>query len=559
MRRERAVGLTPASAGLALTVSLALAPPALLGQAPATLPRATGAVELSLVNVDVVVTGRDGKPVQGLGPSDFTVLHGKRPVTVTNFREEAPASAVAPGPPPATPEAAPEPAAPEPEAELPEPPRLRRHVVLFVDHLALPDQREREQVFGSLKALVRSTVKPGDGVMVVAWRQGVRTVWPFTDDVALVESRLDEVALGTIRLGREAQNEIERFAADDAAFAWAGLPPDSRLSRNLSVEEAYNEFRGKASAVMGLISTMAGMEGRKALVIASRSFSRRPGSEFGGARLDMGPLLEEISAKANAAGVTIHTLFAAAWESEMPNVSDSRFSNPRIAGTAGVTRADDKKLNELASLGTLSGRTGGVFLGTTMEAPLFAERVASDLVHWYSLGYPRPEGSSGTAEVTVRVNRPGVTVRTRSGVVDRAPAERMEDRVLANLFRMDENARLPIAVSSGEPKREKKKRWVTTAVVRVPARHLVLLPGPDGLRGAVSVFWVSAGPAGDFVGVRRERHEIALPGGPESAAATVLSWETGIEASDPAARISIGVWDEVGGEAGFRVIRPALR
>lgn len=560
MSRERAAGFGPASAGVALAASLVLVPPAaVLGQSPATLPRTTGSVELSLVNVDVVVTGRDGKPVQGLGPSDFTVLHGKSPVSITNFREEAPAPAPAPAAPAPAPEAAPAPAATEEEPVLPEPPRVKRHVVLFVDHLALPDRREREQVFGSLKALVRSTVEPGDGVMLVAWRYGVRTVWPFTDDVALVEQRLDSVAQGTVRLGREAQNDVDRFAADDAAFAWAGLPPDSRLSRNLSVEEAYNEFRGKASAVMGLISTMAGMEGRKALVIASRSFSRRPGSEFGGARLDMGPLLEEISARANAAGVTIHTLFAAAWESEMPNVSDSRFSNPRIAGTAGVTRADDRKLNELASLGTLSGRTGGVFLGTTMEAPLFAERVASDLGHWYSIGYPLPEGASGTAEVTVRVNRPGTTVRTRSGVVDRAPAERMEDRVLANLFRMDENARLPIAVSSGEPKKLKKRRYLTTALVRVPARHLVLLPGPGGLRGAVSVFWVSAGPAGDFSDVRRERHEIAFPAGPGPDATTVLSWETSIESSDPAARISIAVWDEVGGDAGFRVIRPAVR
>ncbi len=536
-----------------------LDPPPARAQVPAELPRATGSVELSLVNVDVVVTGRDGKPVEGLGPSDFTVLHGKRPVTITNFREEKPAKPAAAAVPSPAAAPSPTPAPVAAETDLPQPPRVRRHVVLFIDHLALPDRREREQVFGSLKALVRGTVQPGDGVMVVAWRYGVRTVWPFTDDVALLEKRLDTVAEGTKRLGRESQNDLDRFAADDAAFAWAGLPPDSRLSRNLSVEEAYNEFKGKASAVMGLISTMAGMEGRKALVVASRSFSRRPGSEFGAARLDMAPLLEEISERANAAGVTIHTLFAAAWESEMPNVSDSRFSNPRIAGTAGVTRADDKKLNELSSLGTLSGKTGGVFFGTTMEASLFAERVASDLVHWYSIGYPLPAEAGGSAEVSVRVNRPGLTVRTRSGVVDRAPAERIEDRVLANLFRMDENARLPIAVSSGEPRMEKKKRYVTTATVRVPIRHLVLLPGPDGLRGAVSIFRVAAGPAGDFSDVRRDRHEITLPAGTAPEATTVLSWETEIESSDPAARISIGVWDEVGGEAGFRVIRPALR
>jgi hypothetical protein len=305
---------------------------------------------------------------------------------------------------------------------------------------------------------------------------------------------------------------------------------------------------------------MSGMEGRKALIIASRSFSRRPGSEFSGARVDMTPIIEEISARANAAGVTIHTLYAAAWESEMPNVSDSRFVNPRIAGSETTARVDNKRLHELASLDTLSGRTGGVLIGTTMESSLFADQVAADLVHWYSIGYPVPPGASASAEISVEVNRPGMTVRTRRDVVDRSPEERLEDRVLANLFVMDPNARLPIAVSSEEPKKKKKKQYETKVLVRVPVRHVVLLPGPGGYRGAVSVLWVSAGPTGDFSEVHRERHEILLPAeaaGPASS--TILSWETEIDTTDPAARLSIGVWDETGGEAGFRVIRPAVR
>ena len=552
----------PAARAAALAVlGISLLVPAVgPAQAPGGLPRVTGAVELSLVNVDVVVTGKDGKPVEGLAAADFTVLHGRKPVPVTNFREERPAppqAASAPAPPPAP---AATPAPEEPAPALPEAPRVRRHVVLFVDHLALPDLREREQVFGSLKALVRRTVQPGDGVMVVAWRYGVRTVWPFTDDVARIEAQLDLVAAGTNRLGREEQAEVERLAADDAAYAWAEVPSDSRLSRDLNVQEAYAQFKGKAQALMGLISTMAGMEGRKTLVIASRSFSRRPGAEFTGSRVDTTPILEEIAARANAAGVTIHSLYAAAWQSEMPNVSDSRFVNPRIAGSSTTNREDNKRLNELASLDTISSRTGGVLVGTTMESSLFADQVASDLVHWYSIGYPLPAGSPATAEVSVRVNRPGVTVRTRRDVVDRSPAQRLEDRVLANLFRMDPNARLPIAVSSDEPKKEKKKLWARTVLVRVPVRHVVLLPGPDGHRGAVSVFWVVAGPEGDFGEVHRERHEVTLSAdtaGPAST--TILSWETRVESSDPAARISIGVWDETGGEAGFRVIRPAVR
>lgn len=516
------------------------------------LPRVRGSVELSLVNVDVAVTGKDGRPVEGLTAADFTVLHGKKPVDITNFREEKLTRPAAPAP-------APAPAPHEPEAVLPEAPPARRHVVLFVDHLALPDRREREQVFGSLKSLVRRTVRPGDGVMVVVWRRGVRAAWPYTDDVARIEKALDLAAEGTLRLGRESQNDLDQFAATEAFQAWAGEPPDTSLSRSLSVEEAFNELKGKASAVMGLVSTMAGLEGKKVLVLASRSFSRRPGVEFSGHRVETGRLLDEVAARANAAGVTIHALYAAAWQADMPNVADSRFQPPSVGGgRAGASRGD-VRLEDLAGLETLSGRTGGVLVGTTMESSLFADRVASDLDHWYSIGYPVPAGASASARVAVRVNRPGAKVRTRREVVDRTPDERMEDRILANLFRADLSGGLPFGLEV-QAARKEEERYVRTALLRVPVRHLVLRPEAGVNHGTVSVHWVVAEPTGEFAGAKKELHEVTLP--PEAAApdaTTELSLELRIESSGPEARISIGVRDEIGGEAGFGLIRPGGR
>ncbi len=556
-RGSRASGVV-ARALVPFGILAALGGPA-LAQAPVEMPRVTGSAELSLVNLDVVVTGKDGKPVEGLTAADFTVLHGKKPVTITNFREEKPAvAASAVSPAAETPRKEPGPA-PAPEG-LEEEHRVRRHVAVFIDHLALPDLREREQVFGSLKTLLRETLQPGDAAMIASWRGGVQVVYPFTSDVGLLERQLDLVASGAVRLGRESEEELDRLAGDDWAYAWAGVG-DSSLSRNLNVQQAFSEVKGKAAALKGLIATMAGMEGKKVLVFVSRSFSRKPGAEFFGTTMDTGSLIDSVAEKANAAGVTIHSLYAAAWQSEAPNVSNSPLSDPRAVGRAGLTRSEAKKVNEVASLETLADQTGGVVVTTTMESRVFAGLVASDLRHWYSLGYPGPDGTTGASEVSVRVSRPGVTVRSRRSVAERRPAERIEDRVLANLFRMDENARLPVAVSTGTAKKEKKDRFLIPALVRVPVRHLVLLPTATGtLRGAVSIFTVSAGPGGEFSDVRRERHEVEIPAASAGPASTmVLSYDVEIPASDPAARISIGVWDETGGEAGFRVIRPGSR
>jgi hypothetical protein len=68
-----------------------------VAQVPAEVPRISGSVETSVLEIDVVVTDKDGKPVSGLGPADFEVRIGKQPVEITNFYERKPA----PGPLPA--------------------------------------------------------------------------------------------------------------------------------------------------------------------------------------------------------------------------------------------------------------------------------------------------------------------------------------------------------------------------------------------------------------------------------------------------------------------------
>jgi len=57
------------------------------GQQPADLPRVTGSVETTVVNLDVVVTDKKGNPVLGLKADDFEIRHDKKPVTITNFSE----------------------------------------------------------------------------------------------------------------------------------------------------------------------------------------------------------------------------------------------------------------------------------------------------------------------------------------------------------------------------------------------------------------------------------------------------------------------------------------
>jgi hypothetical protein len=97
-------------------------------------PRVAGAVETSILELDAVVTDKDGKPVPGLKASDFRVYVRGKPVAIENFYERRTLPEERIG----------EPASPAPEgataavtAALVSAPRPPRHLVLFLDRLPL--------------------------------------------------------------------------------------------------------------------------------------------------------------------------------------------------------------------------------------------------------------------------------------------------------------------------------------------------------------------------------------------------------------------------------------
>jgi len=557
--------------------------PRAFAQAPATdAPTFRSSARLTLVSVDVVVTRKDGTPVEGLTADDFVVLHGGEPVPISNFREEKRAAGRGDAPPLAPASASP--AAPPVGAGRPLPgardaaggARPRRHLLFFVDDLALPERREREEVFAALGAILTRTLEPGDDAMIVTWRRGIRRVFPFTGDLALLERRLDAVARDAGRLGQEAATELEQLVADDAYYRWAEQG-DSELSRNRLIQERWLEVKSKLVALRGLVGSMAGLEGRKDLILVSRRLSKIAGVEYEGRHIlkdaKAGPpglagavsgintmsYIEDLVDAANAVGVTIHSIYGEGWSMDAPSAASPSALPPGVS-PLDVRRTQQTWSNEMATLGLVSERTGGVLIGSTAEASRFADRVSSGLAHWYSIGYPRPEGTESSGKISVRVKRPGLVVRSRKAFVDRPAGDAMRERVVANLFRRDESAKLAIAVEAGSPVASGKDRWVTPLRVRVPVRSLALVPDGAEAKGAVTLYRVSATPVGEVSNVAEERHAVRVPAELASAdSAVVLDYEVEVEAVDAASRISIGVLDETSGLAGFRVVLPARR
>ncbi len=528
-------------------------------------PRVSASAEVSILGVDVVVTDRNGKPVHGLTAADFELFHDGKPVVITNFHEERD---VAGAPRPAAPDV-PAAEAPEPSALEPAAIRAPRRIVVFVDRLYIPEPNRRRALFDGVKELLaKSLTGPGDEAMVVSWGDSVRVVRSFTDDLVALDETLDAVARRVARLDSEA-NEIAELASRDFWFDSVAADPrvgttvgSTELSREVAALQAYNTMKAKVTALRGLVALMAGMEGRKSLVLVAHHFGRHPGREYYvGPRSglvgfpqerDGRPLLEELAAAANASGVTLYGIYP--YDNvALVSAADAASLNPSFTSGAFGSGTDAIWMNEMAGLDFVTEKTGGTTAPHPGQLPRFLEQVASDLGSYYSIGFPA-SGATKPGAVKVRVKREGLTARTRATVAERTAEQRLTDRALANLFAPDANSRIGISVVAGEAKPAGKKYRIPLEV-KIPTGALVRLPGPASTYGKFSVFVVAATPKGDFSEVTRRRQTFEVKRGEEKKAeGSHLTYTLEVESDAPAPRISLAVWDEIGGEAGFALV-----
>jgi VWFA-related protein len=545
------------------------------GQRPPEAPRVTGAVELTIVNLDVIVTDKSGKPVPGLPQKDFEVLLDRKPVAITNFREVRGPAPAADGAPPSV---AADAAAPADE------PRLHRHIVLFFDKLQMIDATKRAVLFDSLKKLLVRELGPGDDAMIVTWNRSISTIVPFTGDLATLGRSLDDIAKKSSRIAEEGTT-LDQVASESAWFASLNEPPPpgtrgptvgpggagSPHENRSAAAQAYGDMKGKASALKGLVATLGGMDGRKILVFASHRFGRYAGLEFfldkrakpgdsaspDAREFDAKSLIEAVTETANAQGVTIYALFPVGWETVTSSAADSAAYNPATSNAPTLGgREQIVESNEMEALLLVSGRTGGVAMSGTGEVREFADRVATDLSSYYSIGYAPPEGpAKRSAAVAVKLKNRDLTVRVRSAVVARTAAERMMDRVLSNLFSADKASRLPVKAVAKTPAPAPDGSWRIPLEVQIPIKPLALLPNAQGASGSFSVFVASVGPKGNFNEITNPPKNFDIATADlERAKSAHFTYEVDVPASSPEARISVGVLDEVGKDAGFAIV-----
>jgi len=554
--------------------------------------------EVRLHNLDVVVSDAKGNAVRGLTKEDFIVTENSAPQAITNFAVYDASRGTATNINDTTPEAEEKPAVSAP------PPRK---IVFFIDELGLP-RRTRNSLYENAKKFL-DAMREGDIAAVVRPTAKEKIVQEFTGDRAALERALktaieeSEVQAAGLKAEvaalRWALRNTEKFGVKSWSLNGDNEPPETsnqgmlvRHAKHAYADAATRRVEHRLGQLRALTTSLAGVEGKKIVVLLTMGLSAKPGSEafdfaetYGSlaqaaplgagddpSRLgtpvirDFTPVISEIARSAAANGVTIYAL-----EPDVPldlNVRGNAGVPGKMAASGDIGPDPNMELspsfladlqsNGEVTLATLTETTGGKWFRGTGSIDDAFRQVSEDASFYYSLAY-RATGDTDAArgvKVSIR-NRPELRVRTRSEVLAKSTSREMSDLVVASLLYPRTVNELGIEVTAGTP--QKDRGWYTIPLdVVIPLKNLTFFESEDDEEIYVATFdlhYAAAGEQRDFGsgGKRQQRIEITSEQH-EQLGTTTYRYKTGIQVSPGRARIAIGVLDTATKLTGFRTV-----
>lgn len=569
-----AVRRAVAVATLLLTAASLLAQPAPIGET----------IEVNIVNIDVFVTDKQGNRVRGLTQNDFEVFENGVRQPISNFAEYAgAASAERVGV--ATPAT----------AAATHAPREKRTFLIFFERTQLTSF-EADPLFGALKKTVSTTVQPGDAVSIVVWsRDKIEHIEPISD-VAAIHSTLDwlaqeakkaqtdtaQVQMQESAAIREFERNVEwmaRQGGGDLALpggskegpapvipnmelaAGESASGESGVSTMLNMQMAWNDMKVRVAAINSAITSIAGIEGKKVLILAARSLGAVAGAEFAYAsgakrlspdvvnRFGTDKLMQSVVDNANASGVTIYPVHLSRTRTALPDTTHIDAPDPASSPVSLETAAYMSMQNETTSLAQIAAKTGGLTAAGASNIVDLLPRIASDVTDYYSIAYRvKPTGADRARNVVVKARNPEYTVRARRQFVERSEPTRMRDRLRAALFGTKLDAPLKISATAGTRRENGRHKWVVPLQIRIPIGDLTLLPQGNGKHaGSFSVHVGAAADLDELSDILEKTQKFEVDDAQlAKARVSHFTYELDLEINDKTQYVAIAVLDEIG-------------
>jgi hypothetical protein len=259
---------------------------------------------------------------------------------------------------------------------------------------------------------------------------------------------------------------------------------------------------------------------------------------------------------ANTLGVTIYPVnpIGLEWTAH-PTVTEGPRANIFAPEMYEVPKVRDNNvlLNETESLHQIAKVTGGLMAWGGKDIVKLLPRIEDDLDSYYSLGYRAMPGSKGgDLEVTTKDRR--YTVRTRRQFVVRDEKTRLDDELVANLFRPALDASIPLETRFGTPVRD-GHLWNVPLKVRFPVSALTVLPNDGRMAGEFSIHFVTGTDFGVASRVEQLSQPFELRGDDRVAPpGAMYSYDVTLKVQPRPGRVSIAVVDEIAKQRGMILV-----
>ena len=451
-------------------------------------------ITTNLVQIDAVITDKNGKRVVDLKPEEVELYEDGNVRGITNFAYiNLDSRAARPEPRPSNNRDAA--VAPPLVPRQLRPEQVRRTIALVVDDLGLSFESS-VQVRNSLRKFLDEQLQPDDLVAIIRTSGGIGALQSFTTDRRQLYAAMEKVKWSFI--GR---SELSVPFMSSAGTLRRDNPREgTSIAETIDAEKHLRQMRrdmftvGTLGALHYVIKGLQALPGRKSIVLFSDGFKIPREDRFDNDRIV--EILRELTDFANRAAVVLYTIDARGLQTNGLAAGDStaNFNSDQVAEK--LTERSNALIESQQGLAYLAEGTGGLAIRNSNDLNLGIKKILDDQQGYYLIGY-RPDdatfatvdGKSKFHHISLRIKREGnYSVRTSNSFYGRTdevaqpkltPKEQLED-VLTSPFT---SSQIQLKLTSIFVNTNSKGSMLQT-FLHVKASDLTFATEPDGSRKA---------------------------------------------------------------------------
>ena len=449
-------------------------------------------LDVRVVNVEVVVTDKDGERVRGLAAGDFRLRVDGQEVPIDFFSEIVGGQVVTR----------------EGEAPVRDVPTLSPGQPVGTSYLVFVDDffsisRDRDRV---LRALEEQATRLGqnDRMAIVAFdgRQlTMLTTWTNSERVLrdALRAAQSRPTQGLMRMAELRQNDEDRrqrreLEATSIAFLDQDDPQGRRIEMRLDPAELgyatrlVDQLRRSVDAAVATLRGFADPPGRKAMLLLSGGWPLNAAeytvndydADFvdvvsAGADPQIPVGRQLYGTLADAANLLGYTLYPIDVPGLVRESRDASFGSPSNDAEASLGGLFPRELQSHASLQFLARETGGrAMINSQRDEAL--ELVEGDTRSYYWLGFtPQRTQDDKPHRIEVEVLRPGLEVRSRESYLDFSRSKELTMMVESALLFGSPPSTTPLELRFGSPERAGAGKMSLPLTVGIPMDAVTLL------------------------------------------------------------------------------------